>query len=96
MPINVFGRSCGNTETKLVTSSFVQKLHLKTKYIESNIEEDIGMKNQFKIKNLPFPFGDEEAASKVYVHNKFNDPSIIRNPADIDFNDKKLEYKTFL
>ena len=28
---------------------------MRTNYIESKIEEDIDLKNQFKIKNLPFP-----------------------------------------
>ena len=36
------------------------------------------MKNQFRIKNLPDPDSIREAASKSYVDNKFNDPSIIK------------------
>ena len=55
MPINVFGNSNSNTsDNKIDTSLFVQKLYLRTNYIGPNIE-DINMKNQFKLKNLPCP-----------------------------------------
>ena len=47
MPINVFGNSSNNSENKIDTSIFVQKPYLRTNYIESNIEEDIDLKNQF-------------------------------------------------
>ena len=48
MPINVFGHSCSphDNGNKIDTSLFVQKLYLRTNYIESNIEEDIDIKNQ--------------------------------------------------
>ena len=50
MPINVFGNSnSNNSDTKIDTSLFVQKPFLRTNYIESNIEEDIDLKNQFRI-----------------------------------------------
>ena len=64
MPINVFGNSSNNSENKIDTSPFVQKLYLRTNYIESYIEEDIDMKNQFKIKNLPHPISIRDACSK--------------------------------
>ena len=48
MPINVFGNSSSNSsDNKIDTSFFVQKPHLRHIYIESNIEEDIDLKNQF-------------------------------------------------
>ena len=50
MSINVFGNSSNFSENKTVTSLFIQKLYLRTKYLESNIEEDIDMKNQFRIE----------------------------------------------
>ena len=55
MPINVFGNSSNISDNKIDTSIVVQKPYLRTNYIESNIEEDIDLKNQFRIKNLPHP-----------------------------------------
>ena len=83
MPINVFGNSSSNSGNKIDTSLFVQKPYLRTNYIEANIEEDIDLKNQYRIKNLPDPVSITEAASKNYVDNIFK--------YDIDFNDVKLE-----
>ena len=51
MPINVIGNSSNNSENKIDTSLFVQKPYLRTNYIEANIEEDIDLKNQYRIKN---------------------------------------------
>ena len=52
MPINVFGNSnSNNSDIKIDTSLFVQKFYLRTNYIESNIEEDTDLKNQYRIKN---------------------------------------------
>ena len=83
MPINIFGNSSNNSGNKIDTSLFVQKPYLRTNYIESNIEEDIDSKNQYRIKNLPDPVSITEAPSKNYVDNIFKN--------DIDFNDVKLE-----
>ena len=49
MPINVFGNSSNNSEQKIHTSLFVNKPYLRTNYIEANIEEDIDLKNQYRI-----------------------------------------------
>ena len=64
MPINVFGNSSNNSEQEIDTSLFVQKPYLRTNYIEANIEEDIDLKNQYRIKKLPDPISIREAASK--------------------------------
>ena len=97
MPINVFGRSnSNNSEQKIDTSLFVQKPYLRTNYIEANIEEDIDLKNQFRIKNLPDPISIREAASKNYVDNLFNDPTIVKNDAHIDLNDRNITNRRFL
>ena len=96
MPINVFGNSSNNSEQKIDTSLFVQKPYLRHNYIEANIEEDIDLKNQFRIKNLPDPISNGEPVSKQYVDNKFNDPSIIKNTAHVDFNDKNLDNVSFV
>ena len=79
MPINVFGNSSNNSDNKIDTHLFVQKPYLRTNYIESNIEEDFDLKNQYRIKNLPDPLSTREACSKICVDNLFNDPSIVKN-----------------
>ena len=98
MPINVFGNSNSNDNNgnKFDTSLFVQKPYLRTNYIESNIEEDIDLKNQFRIKKLPDPISIREATSKHYVDNLFNDPSIIKNTEHIDLNDRNITNARFI
>ena len=96
MPINVFGNSSNNSDNKNDTSLFVQKHYLRTNYIESNIEEDIDLKNQYRIKNLPDPISTTEACSKKYVDNLLNDPGIIKNSAHIDLNDRNITNCRFL
>ena len=77
--MKVFGKSNSNDNgIKIDTSLFVQKPYLRTNYIEANIEEDIDLKNRFRIKNLPDPNSIGEACSKNYVDNLFNDPSIVK------------------
>ena len=88
MPINVYGNSSNDDNNKIDNSLFVQKPYLITNYIESNIEEDIDLKNQYKFKNLPDPISIRDACSKNYVD------SIFRN--DIDFNDVRLENIKFV
>ena len=85
MPTNVFGNFLNNSEHKIDTSFFVQKPYLRTNYIEANIEGDIDLKNQYKIKNLPDPINTQDACSKNYVHNLFNDPSIIKKQCTTGF-----------
>ena len=96
MPINVFGNSSNNSEQKIDTNLFVQKPYLRTKYIKSNIEEDIDLKNQYKIKSLPDPISIREATSKNYVDNLSNDPSIVKNNAHIDLNDRNINNARFI
>ena len=64
MPINIFGNSSNDSDSKIDSSLFVQKPYLRHNYIETNIEEDIDLKNQFRIKNLPDPISIREATSK--------------------------------
>ena len=45
--INVFGNSSNIFEHKNDTSLFVQEPYLRTIYIESDIEEDIDLKNEY-------------------------------------------------
>ena len=97
MPINVFVNSNSNgSDNKIDTSLFVQKPYLRHNYIESNIEEDLDLKNEFGIKNLPDPISIREAASKHYVDNLFNDPSIVKNTEHIDLNDRNITNARFI
>ena len=90
MPINVFGNSSYDNNNKIDTSLFVQKPYLRTKYIESNIEEDIDLQNQYRIKNIPNPLSITEACSKNYVDNTINEVSLVRNNRDNHFGNHNL------
>ena len=96
MPINVFGNSSNNSEHKIDTSFIVQKLYLRHNNLEANIEEDNDVKNQYRIKNLPDPISIREATSKNYVDFLFNDPSIVKNTAHIDLNDRNITIGRFI
>ena len=98
MPINVFDNSSSSYDNsnEIDTSLFVQKPYLRTKYIESNIEEDIDLKNQYRINNLPDLISIEEPVSKNYVDNEFNDPSILKNNEHIDLNDRNITNARFI
>ena len=96
VPKNVFGIFSNNSDNKIDTSLFVQKLYLRTKCIEANIEEDIDLKGQYGIKNLPGPISIQEPASKNYVDKKFNDLSILKNSAHIDIIDKNITNARFI
>ena len=92
MPINVFGNSNSNNKgNKTDTSLSVQKPYLRTNYLESIIEGDMDLKNQYKIKSLPEPVSIKEAAAKNYIDKSFIDPSIIKNTGLVDFFDKNLK-----
>ena len=98
MPINVFGNSSSSYDkvNKIDTSLFVQKPCLRTNFIEAIIEKSIDLKNQFRIENLPDPISIGEAASKNYVENLFNDPSILKNTEHIHLNDRNITNARFI
>ena len=97
MPINVFGNSSNNnSDNKIDTSLFVQKPYLRHNYIEIDIEEDIDLINQYRIKNLSDPINIKDACKKNYVDNLFNDSSVIKNSAHIDLNDKNITNARFI
>ena len=80
------------------STSFVQKLFFRTNYIESNVEkEDIDMKNhsKFKIK-LNLIDANETFSMSQVDNNKFLEPSIRRNSARVDFNDKNMDKVRFV
>ena len=85
MPINVFGSSnSNNSDIKIDTSLFVRKTYLRHIYIESDIDHDINLKNQYKIINLPQPTSDKDGVNKKYIANKIAD-IIKRNIQNDDF-----------
>ena len=90
------GNSSNNSEQKIDSSLFVQKPYLRTNYIEANIEKDLDLKNQCRIKVLPDPISIREAASKNYVDSLFNDPSILKNTEHIDLNDRNITNARFI
>ena len=90
MPINVFGNSSINSEQKIDTSLFVQKPYLRTNYIESDLQEDIDLKNQYRVKNQPDPTNLQDTCNKNYIDNLFNDPSLIKTNKDNDFGNYNL------
>ena len=67
MPINVFANSSNNIDNKIDTSLFVQKPYLRTNYLERNLQEDIDLKNQYRIKNLPDRISIHDACSKIML-----------------------------
>ena len=83
MPKNVLGISSNNSDYKIDTSLFVQKLYLTTNFIDSKIEDNIDMKIQFTINNLKVPIGIGEPAPNKNVDNTIN--------TDFDLNDIKLK-----
>ena len=96
MPVNVLGNSSNNSDIRIDTSLIVQKPYLRTNYRESKIEEDIDLKNQYRINNLPNLINITEATSKNYVDISFNDPSILKNTAHIDLNDRNINSARFI
>ena len=68
----------------------MNKPYLRTIYIEANIEEDIDLKNQFRIKNLPNPINLHDACNKNYVDNSIDETSLIRNNKNNDFGNYNL------
>ena len=80
---------------KIDTTLFTQKLYSRTISIESNIEEDLKLSHH-RNKSLPDLIIIREAASIKNVDNLFNDPSIMKNNANFDFNVKSLDNVGFV
>ena len=74
VPIFVFGKNSNNSEHKIDISLFVQEPHLRTNFIESNIEEYIDSESQYRITKLPDPISIRDTCNKNYVPSR-NDPS---------------------
>ena len=83
MPINVFGNSnLNDKKNKTDTSRFVQKSYLRSNYIET--DNNISLRNQYKIINLAEPTSDKDGVNKIYIDNKIAD-IIKRNIQSDDF-----------
>ena len=85
-----FGRAISSTST---STSGVTKTYIRANYIESNLEEDIDMKNQFKILNLPNPTLLQDPATKYYIatvdlvpNSQFDNTTIVRTNKNNNFN----------
>ena len=61
------GRAISNTTT---ATSDVTRSYIRANYIESNLEEDIDIKDQFKILNLLNPTLLRDPATKYYVDSE--------------------------
>ena len=64
--------------------------------MESILEEDIDLKNQYRKKNLANPVSIRDACSKKNVDTLFNDPSILKNTAHIDLKDRNNTNARFI
>ena len=87
MTINVFGNNSvysNDNNNKIDISRFVQKSYLRTNYIETDIDHDINLKNQYRIINLPNPINDKDIVNKIYIDNKIAD-IIKRNIQNDDY-----------
>ena len=78
--MNVFGSTSLTGQANLDTTLFVQKPYLRTNYIESDMEQDIDMKQKFKIKNLLDPINANDAANKAYIDRNINESTLLRIP----------------
>ena len=61
------------------------------------MEEDVDMKNQYRIQKFSDSISIREPDGKVYVDKKFTDPSIKKNRGHVDFGfkDKNLDNVRF-
>ena len=58
--------------------------------MESNFEENIDLTNEYRIKILPDPIGNKDAASKNYIGNAIDETSLVRKNQYDDFNNQNL------
>ena len=65
-----------------------KKSYLRSNYIESDLDHDIKLENQYRIINLPDPINDKDGISKIYIDTIIAD--IIKR------NNQNNEYISFL
>ena len=64
---------------------------MRAYYIESNFEEDIDMKNQYRFKNLKEPISIRGAVSKILIATCSRMLVKEKNTTHVDFNVKILD-----
>ena len=100
MPINVFGTNyyLHDNVNEIDRSLILKKAYLRNFFNNrlSNFDEDTDMKNHFRNKNFPDRISIREPASNLYVDKKFNDPSIVKNTAQVDFHVRNLDNIRFV
>ena len=93
MPINVFGNSSyssnDNDNNKIDLSQNARKSFIRSNYIESDVDHNIDLKNQYKIINMTDPINNKDSVNKIYVDNKIADiiKRNIQNNGYISFLD---------
>ena len=81
--------------SKMIQAFLRKRTYLRSIYIESKMEEDVVMKNHFRIEKLLCPMEISDAVSKSYDDRGLNHPSMIRDTAHVDFNYKNLHIVPF-
>ena len=91
--INVFRNSYFSSDKgiEIDPSVYLKETHLRINQIESNMEEDIDMKKELRIKNLPCSIENTDGLGEFYVDSCLNGPIIIQSTAHVDFNDNNLD-----
>ena len=93
----MFGNSSSPNDNKKVDlSQYARKSYIRSNYIESDIDHDIDLENQYKIINLANPINDKDGVNKMYIDTKIADiiKRNIQNDDYISFIDNdNVEYK---
>ena len=97
MPINVFGSSLSSNDNhKIDLSQYARKSYIRSNYIETDIDHDINLKNQYRIINIANPINNKDAINKIYIDTKVAD-IIRRNTQNDDYisfiDNDNTEYK---
>ena len=84
MTINVFGNSLTSSNDKIDLSQHARKSYIRSNYIETDINHNIDLKNQYKLINIPNPINDKDSVNRIYIDSKIAD-MIKRNIQNDDY-----------
>ena len=86
MPISVFGNSSSSNDNnnKIDLSQYARKSYIRSNYIESDMDHDIDLKNQYRIINTLQPINENGIVNKTYIDTKIAD-IIKRNIQNDDY-----------